>query len=57
MDEAKALFRVRYSDWEYDGTVTEVVVDNMTQVRNMEEIHRVLSVEVAVPVWAPLKGY
>jgi hypothetical protein len=57
-DWPKALFRVRYHhDDDHEGTYREVVVDNMTQVKNMREIHRVVHVDVAVPYWAPLDTY
>lgn len=54
----RALFKVRYRhNDDHEGTYREVIVDNMTQVNNMREIHRVVHVDVAVPYWAPLDNY
>ena len=56
-EHPKALYRVRFHERDdEEGTYREFIVDNMTQVKNMQEIHRVFSVDVAVPVWAPLNS-
>lgn len=57
-DWPKALFRVRYrQQGDHPGTYRETIVDNMSQVKNMEELHTVDYVDVAVPVWAPLDKF
>ena len=55
-ERPKALFRVRYTDPNNDATYHEFYTTEMWQVRNAEELHSRIYVEVAVPVWAPLTG-